>query len=57
MQLHGFLPERERVTPGWTNVSDLAPVTFLSRSSICYIMLNLNNLINPLNVVGTNIFS
>ena len=30
---------------------------FLSRSSIYYIMLNLDNLINPLNVVGTNIFS
>ena len=48
---------RETVTPGRTNISGLAPVTFLSRSSIYYIMLNLNNLINPLNVVDTNIFS
>ena len=48
MQLHGFLSEknshtknkdRKRVTPGWTDISDPFPVSFLSRRSVYYIIL------------------
>ena len=47
----------KRVTPGWTDISGPGPVSFLSRSSMYYIMLTLHNPINPLNVVSTNCFS
>ena len=47
----------KRVIPGWTNISSPGPVSFLSRSSMYYIMLTLHNPINPLNVVSTNSFS
>ena len=47
--------DRKRVTPGRTDISD--PVSFLSRSSMYYIMQTLHNLINPLNIVSTNSFS
>ena len=64
MQLHGFLSEkmlqnedRKRVTPGWIDISDPGPVSFLSRNSMYYIMLTPHNPINPLNVVSTNRFS
>ena len=46
--------ERERVTPGWTDISGPGPVNFLSRSSIYYNMLILHK---PLNVISTNSFS
>ena len=47
----------KRVTPGWTDISSPGPVSFLSRSSMYYIMLTIHNPINPLNVVSTNSFS
>ena len=64
MQLHGFLSEKasqkkktkREVTPGWTDISDPGPVSFLSIRSMYYIMLTLHNPINPLNVVSTNSF-
>ena len=43
--------------PGWTDMSGPGPISFLSRSSIYYIMLTLHNPINLLNVVSTNSFS
>ena len=49
--------ERKKVTPGWTDISDPGPVSFLSRSSMYYIMLTLHNPIKPLNIVSTNSFS
>ena len=49
--------DKKRVTPGWTDISGPGPVSFLSRSSMYYIMLTLHNPINPLNVVNTNSFS
>ena len=66
MQLHGFLSEKmsqkknkdkKRVTPAWTDNSGPGPVSFLSRSSMDYITLTLNNPIKLLNVVSTNSFS
>ena len=48
---------RKSVTPGWTDISGLGLVSFLSRSSMHYIMLTLHNSINLLNVVSTNSFS
>ena len=48
---------RKRVTPGWTDISGPGPVSFLSRSSMYYIMLTLHNSIKPLNIVSTNSFS
>ena len=63
---HNFLSEKmsqkkgkdkKRVTPAWTDISGPGPVSFLSRSSMYYIMLTLHNPINPLNVVSTNSFS
>ena len=42
---------------GWTDISGPGPASFLSRSSMCYIMLTLHNPINPLNVVSANSFS
>ena len=44
-------------TPGWTDISGPAPVSFLSRSSMYYIMLTRHNPINLLNVVTKNSFS
>ena len=41
------------MTPGSTDFSGPDAVSFLSRSSMYYIMLTLHNLINPLNVVST----
>ena len=49
--------ERKKVTPGWTDISGLGSVSFLSRSSMCYIMLTLHNSIKPPNIVSTNSFS
>ena len=49
--------ERKKVTPGWTDISGPGPVSFLSRSSMYYIMLTLHNSIKPLNIVSTNSFS
>ena len=49
--------QTKRVTPGWTDISSPCPVSFLSRSSMYYIMLTLHNLIKPLNTVSTNNFS
>ena len=46
----------KRVTSGWTDISDLGPVSFLSRSSMYYIKLTLHNPIKLLNVVSTNSF-
>ena len=43
--------------PGWTDISGPGSVSFLSRSSIYYIMLTLHNSIKPLNIVSTNSFS
>ena len=64
MQLHGFLSEKnsqkkrkKRLTPGWTDISGPDPVSFLSRSSMYYIMLTPHNPIYPLNAVNTNRFS
>ena len=48
--------EKERVKPGWTDISGPGPVSFLSRSSIHYIMLTLHYPIK-LNVVSTNRFT
>ena len=45
--------ERKKETPGWTDISGPAPVSFLSRSSMYYIMLTLHNPIKPLNIVRT----
>ena len=50
-------PKRKKVTPGWTDISGPGPVSFLSRSSMYYIILTLHNPIKPLNVVSTNSFS
>ena len=36
--------DKKRVTPGWSDISGPVPVSFLSRSSIYYIMLTLYNL-------------
>ena len=33
--------KRKRVTPGWTDISGPGPASFLSRSSMYYIMLTL----------------
>ena len=49
--------ERKKVTPGWTDISGPGPVSFLSRSSMYYIMLTLHNPIKPLNIVSTNSFT
>ena len=67
MQLHCFLSEKisekkkkkdkNRVTPGWSNMSGPGPVSFLSRSSMYYMMLTLHNPVNPQNVVSTNSLS
>ena len=38
-------------------ISGPGPVSFLSRSSMYYIMLTLHNPIKPLNIVSTNSFS
>ena len=60
MQLHGFLSEKmsqkKKRKPGWTDISGPGPVSFLSRSSMYYIMLTLHNPIKPLNIVSTNSF-
>ena len=45
------------VTPGWSDISGPGPASFLSRSSMYYMMLTLHNPVNPLNVVGTNSLS
>ena len=70
MQFHRFLSEKmlqkkkekknkqtKRVTPGWSDISGPGPVSFLSRSSMYYMMLTLHNPTNPLNVLSTNSFS
>ena len=62
MQLHCFLPEKnvtkeKRVTPGWTDISGPGPISFLSRSSMYYIIVTLHNPIKALNIVSTNSFS
>ena len=49
--------DRKRVAPGWTDISGPVPGSFLSRSSMYYIMLTLHNPISPLNAVSTNSFS
>ena len=49
--------ERQKVTPGWTDISGPGSFRFLSRSSMYYIMLTLHNSIKPLNIVSTNSFS
>ena len=49
--------DKKRVTPGWTDISGPGPVSFLSRSSMYYIMLTLHNPIKPLNVVSASGFS
>ena len=54
---HSKKKRTKRVTSGWTDISGPGPVSFLSRSSMYYIMLTLHNPINPLNVVSTNSFS
>ena len=46
----------QKVTPGWTDISGPGLVSFLSRSSMYYIMLTLHNPIKPLNIVSTNSF-
>ena len=48
--------DKERVTPGWTDISGPGTVNFLSKSSMCYIVLTLHNPINPLNFISTNNF-
>ena len=48
--------EKKEVTPGWTDISCPGPVSFLSRSSMYYIMVTLHNPIKPLNIVSTNSF-
>ena len=45
-----------KVTPGWTHISGPGPVSFLSRSSMYYIMLTLRNPIKPLNIVSKTVF-
>ena len=45
-----------KVTPGWTDISGPGPVSFLSRSSMYYIMLTLHNPIKPLNIVSKTVF-
>ena len=35
--------KKKKVTPGWTDISGPGPVSFLSRSSMYYIMLTLHN--------------
>ena len=68
MQFHGFLAEKmsrkkkqtknkKRVTPGWTDISGPGPISFLSRSSMYYIIVTLHNPIKALNIVSTNSFS
>ena len=49
--------KRKKVTPGWTDISDPGPVSFLARSSMYYIILTLHNSIKPRNIVSTNSFS
>ena len=49
--------KRKKVTPGWTDISGPGPVSFLSRSSMYYIMLTLHNPLSLLNVVSRNSFS
>ena len=49
--------KKDRMTPGWTDISGPGPVSFLSRSSMYYITLTLHNPVNLLNVVSTNSFS
>ena len=49
--------KKKKVTPGWTDISGPGSVSFLSRSSMYYIMLTLHNSIKPLNIVSTNSFS
>ena len=49
--------DKNRVTPGWTDISGPGPVNFLYRSSMYYITLTLHNPTNLLNVVSTNSFS
>ena len=49
--------KRKKVTPGWTDISGPDPVSFLSRSSMCYTTLTIHNPINLLDVVSTNRFS
>ena len=49
--------KKKKVTPGWTDISGQGSVSFLSRSSMYYIMLTLHNSIKPLNIVSTNSFS
>ena len=49
--------KKKKVTPGWTDISDPGPVSFLSRSSMYYITLTLQNPIKPLNIFSTNSFS
>ena len=48
--------KKKKVTPGWTDISDPGPVSFLSRSSMYYITLTLQNPIKPLNIFSTNSF-
>ena len=48
---------RKTVTLGWTDISSPGPASFLSRSSMYYVMLTLYSSINLLNVVSTNSFS
>ena len=49
--------KRMKMTPGWTDISGPGPVSFLSRSSMHYIMLTQHNPIKPLNIVSRNSFS
>ena len=45
--------KQKKVTPGWTDISGPDPVSFLSRSSMYYIMLTLHNSIKLPNIVST----
>ena len=47
----------KKVTPGWTDISGPGSVTFLSRSSMYYIILTLHDPIKARNIVSTNSFS
>ena len=43
--------KKKKVTPGWTDISGPGSVSFLSRSSMYYIMLTLHNSIKPLKTI------
>ena len=49
--------KRIKVTSEWTDISGPGPVSFLSRSSMYYIMMTRHNPIKPLNIVSIKSFS